>query len=97
MPGALIRVENGFPDTLDLWAEGYFQVEVTTAPSSQKVQRRDLGLFFGIHAGGGRHAQAGALDAAAHQGLRGVAPEIYSRGWAGGAGTTRLSTGLWRT
>ena len=44
--GALIKVENGFPDTLDLWAEGYFQVEVTTAPSSQKVQRRDLGLFL---------------------------------------------------
>jgi hypothetical protein len=41
-----IKVENGFPDTLDLWAEGYFQVEVTTASSSQKVQKRDLGLFL---------------------------------------------------
>ena len=43
---ALIKVENGFPDTLDLWAEGYFQFEVTTAPSSRKVQKRDLGLFL---------------------------------------------------
>ena len=44
--GALVRVEKGFPDTLDLWAEGYFQFEVTTSPSSQKVQKRDLGLFM---------------------------------------------------
>jgi integrase len=43
---ALIKVENGFPDTLDLWAEGYFQFEVTTAPSSRKVQKRDLKLFL---------------------------------------------------
>jgi hypothetical protein len=40
--GALIRVENGFPNTLDRWVEGCFQVEVTTAPSSQKERRRDL-------------------------------------------------------
>jgi hypothetical protein len=39
-------VENGFPDTLDLWTEGYFQFGVTTALSSQKVQKRDLGLFL---------------------------------------------------
>jgi len=43
---ALIKIENGFPDTLDLWAEGYFQFEVTTARSSQKVQQRDLKLFL---------------------------------------------------
>ncbi|BBO86681.1 hypothetical protein DSCO28_72470 (plasmid) [Desulfosarcina ovata subsp. sediminis] len=44
--GALITIEAGFPDTLDLWLEGYFRFEVTTAISSQRVQRRDLGLFL---------------------------------------------------
>lgn len=43
---ALIKVENGFPDTLDLWAKGYFQFEVTTSLSSQKVQKRDIKLFL---------------------------------------------------
>lgn len=46
--GALITIEKGFPDTLDLWLEGYFRFEVTTAVSSQRVQRRDLGLFLGF-------------------------------------------------
>jgi integrase/recombinase XerC len=44
--GALIKIEKGFPDTLDLWAEGYFRFEVTTSLSSQKVQKRDLALFL---------------------------------------------------
>lgn len=33
-------------DLLTNWLEFYFQFEVTTAKSSQKVQRRDLGLFL---------------------------------------------------
>jgi integrase len=42
---ALIEVKNGFPDTISFWIEAYFRYEVTTSVSSQKVQRRDLGLF----------------------------------------------------
>ena len=45
-PDALVQVNHNLPDTLDMWAEAYFRLEVTTAPSSQKVQRRDLGLFL---------------------------------------------------
>lgn len=55
--GALIRVQKGFADTLDLWVAGYFEFEVTTALSSQKVQRRDLDLFLAasnVAAGAGR-------------------------------------------
>jgi site-specific recombinase XerD len=33
-------------DTLDQWADAYFLYEVTTAESSQKVQRRDISLFL---------------------------------------------------
>lgn len=44
--GALIRINSDFPDTLDAWATAYFRFEVTTAPSSQKVQTRDLKLFL---------------------------------------------------
>ncbi len=35
-----------FPDTLTAWFEAYFSVEVTTAKSSQQVQRRDLQRFL---------------------------------------------------
>jgi hypothetical protein len=28
------------------WVEQYFQVAVTTSPASQRVQRRDLGVFL---------------------------------------------------
>ena len=34
------------PDTLDAWAQAYFEFEVSTAPSSQAVQKRDLGRFL---------------------------------------------------
>ncbi len=43
--GMLLRLPDGFPDTLPWWVEQYFAVEVTTSPSSRKVQRRDLELF----------------------------------------------------
>lgn len=33
-------------DTLDMWADHYFKIEVTTSESSQKVQKRDIGLFI---------------------------------------------------
>jgi integrase len=33
-------------DDLHWWAEQYFRYEVTTSPSTQKVQRRDLALFI---------------------------------------------------
>jgi integrase len=42
---ALIRIPERMPDTLSWWIEQYFRFEVTTSASSQKVQRRDLGLF----------------------------------------------------
>jgi integrase len=42
MPAA---VESALPDTLGAWLEAYFAVEVTTAASSQRVQRRDLECF----------------------------------------------------
>jgi len=35
-----------FPDTLSAWFDAYFAVEVSTAESSQKVQRRDLQRFI---------------------------------------------------
>ena len=50
---AEIVLRNDFPaprptetDLLEDWIDGYFQLEVTTAPSSQAVQRRDLRLFL---------------------------------------------------
>jgi integrase len=43
---ALVRIPSQFPDTVSWWAEQYFQFEVTTAKSSQKVQMRDIGLFI---------------------------------------------------
>ena len=43
---ALIQFSEHMPDGLGWWAEQYFRFEVTTSPTSQKVQRRDLHLFF---------------------------------------------------
>jgi len=52
---AQIAIRNKFPlsvvptgahDTLARWAEMYLHFEVTTAPSSRLVQRRDIGLFL---------------------------------------------------
>lgn len=45
--GALVRIPEAFPDTLQWWVEQYFRFEVTTSSSSQKVQQRDLRLFVG--------------------------------------------------
>ena len=42
---ALITLKDGLPDTISVWMEAYFQFEVTTSESSQKMQRRDLSLF----------------------------------------------------
>lgn len=42
----LAVVPMGERDTLATWAEIYLQFEVTTAPSSRLVQRRDIGLFL---------------------------------------------------
>ena len=41
----LIKVKNGYPDTIAFWIEAYFQYEVTTSKASQKTQKRDLYLF----------------------------------------------------
>jgi integrase len=43
-----LRTESGegIPDTLSAWMEAYFGVEVTTAQSSQAVQRRDIRRFI---------------------------------------------------
>lgn len=50
-----IAIRNSYPlavapmgerDTLATWAEMYLHFEVTTAPSSRLVQRRDIGLFL---------------------------------------------------
>src|SRR5262249_53316249 len=42
----LVRVPADRSDSLRWWAEQYFAFEVTTAASSQRVQRRDLELFL---------------------------------------------------
>lgn len=46
--GALVRVPDGRGDSLRWWVEQYFAFEVTTAASSQKVQRRDLETFLSV-------------------------------------------------
>jgi len=43
--GALIEIKKGFPDRISLWADAYFEFEVTTGEASRKVQKRDLGIF----------------------------------------------------
>jgi site-specific recombinase XerD len=45
-PSALARQDAVPSDGLERWVEAYFQLEVTTATSSQVVQRRDLELFL---------------------------------------------------
>lgn len=40
-----IQAPSGAADTVGNWIEAYLSFEVTTAPSSQAVQRRDLALF----------------------------------------------------
>lgn len=50
----------GWPDTLSVWADLYFQVEVTTSERSRKEQQRDLRLFLDFmkrEAGGEQRAQ----------------------------------------
>lgn len=42
----LIQLPTDAPDGLRWWLEQYFRFEVTTALSSQRVQRRDLELFL---------------------------------------------------
>ncbi|NIA09634.1 MAG: hypothetical protein GWP10_07880, partial [Nitrospiraceae bacterium] len=34
------------PDTLDVWMEAYFRLDVSTSVRSQREQRRDLHLFL---------------------------------------------------
>jgi len=41
----LVTLPQDSADSLAWWVEQYFKFEVTTAESSQAVQRRDLGLF----------------------------------------------------
>src|SRR5512147_1881377 len=41
-----LDLEAGSRESLAGWLEAYFAVEVTTAPSSREVQRRDLGRFL---------------------------------------------------
>lgn len=44
--GGLIVFRDDMPDTLALWAEAYFRVEVTTSVRSQQEQRRDIQAFI---------------------------------------------------
>lgn len=44
----LVRVPPDRGDSLRWWVEQYFAYEVTTAASSQRVQRRDLELFLSV-------------------------------------------------
>src|SRR5215468_6981646 len=44
--GALVPWRAVAQDGLGWWIEQYFQHAVTTSPTSQQVQRRDLGLFL---------------------------------------------------
>jgi site-specific recombinase XerD len=43
---ALVPRRAGGQDSLGWWVEQYLQHAVTTSPASQRVQRRDLGLFL---------------------------------------------------
>jgi site-specific recombinase XerD len=43
----IVRLPADLPGSLTWWAEQYFKFEVSTAESSQAVQRRDIGLFVG--------------------------------------------------
>jgi integrase len=43
--GQLVTLPQDLADSLAWWVEQYFKFEVTTAESSQAVQRRDLALF----------------------------------------------------
>ena len=45
LPVAVVA-ESGAGDSLAAWIEAYFRFEVTTSPSSQQAQRRDLGRFL---------------------------------------------------
>ncbi len=47
-PGELVRVPEDRADSLRWWVEQFFAFEVTTAASSQRVQRRDLELFLSV-------------------------------------------------
>ena len=42
---APLRIHESEAESIRWWIENYFAIEVTTSDSSQKVQRRDLGLF----------------------------------------------------
>ena len=44
--GSLVIFREDMPDTLALWAEAYFRVEVTTSVRSQQEQRRDIQAFL---------------------------------------------------
>jgi hypothetical protein len=43
---ALMTLGDNLSDDLTWWADQYCRFEVTTSLASQKVQRRDLGLFL---------------------------------------------------
>ena len=45
LPVAIVA-ESGAGDAIAAWIEAYFRFEVTTSPSSQQAQRRDLGRFL---------------------------------------------------
>ena len=45
-PQAIIEVKKDFPDRISFWLEAYFRFEVNTSQASQKIQKRDLGLFL---------------------------------------------------
>ncbi len=44
--GDLVHLDESCPDTLTWWQEQYFKFEVTTAPASQRAQRRDITHFI---------------------------------------------------
>ena len=44
--GTLIQIREGLPDTVSTWKDAYFHFEVTTAPSSQKIQKLDIDQFI---------------------------------------------------
>ncbi|MBA3016057.1 MAG: hypothetical protein KKD63_16410 [Proteobacteria bacterium] len=44
--GGLVVFRDDLPDTLALWAEAYFRVEVTTSERSQQEQKRDIQTFL---------------------------------------------------
>src|SRR5499426_76033 len=84
--GALVPWRTVAQDGLGWWIEQYFQHAVTTSPTSQQVQRRDLGLFLRyLHAEEGtdqRMAWTPRLARAFQEHLQQTLTPVGHRAWS---------------